>query len=168
MMGVDSAPEDFYLRSCSGSVRLSGRKASGFVVEPLDGSTALKLPTVRECEEIPNFRDEIPTPEVVAAYPHLRDIVDFIPPLDEEAEILLLIGRDVIEAHYVHDQRIGETSPYAQRLSLGWVVIGESCLNKVHAPETIVVNKTNLLRDGRVSIMDPCRNLLQCPGMFYG
>ena len=44
LMGIDSPSEDYYLMSCSGSVRTNGRKASGVIVESLDGSTALKLP----------------------------------------------------------------------------------------------------------------------------
>ena len=90
------------------------------------------------------------------AYSHLQDLVGLIPPIDDDADILLLIGRDLIDAHYVLDQRTGHRSPYAQKLSLGWVVIGESCLSRAHAPETIVANKTYLLDNGRPSLMDPC------------
>ena len=157
-MGVDTPPEEYSLESCSGIVRASGRRANGLIVESLDGSCAMKLPTVIECDDIPNIRDEIPTPEVVACYPHLCDLVNVIPPLDPNADIELLIGRDLIEAHYVRDQRTGETSPYAQKLNLGWVIIGESCLSKTHAGVTVVVNKTHLLQNGRSSIMKPCDN----------
>ena len=80
-------------------------------------------------------------------------------PLDNRAQILLLIGRDLMEAHHVIDHRIGpKGSPYAQRLKLGWVVVGETCLGKVHKPEFVNVNKINLLVDGRSSIFTPCVN----------
>lgn len=75
---------------------------------------------VLECDQIPDVRYEIPTPDVASHYPHLRDIEPFIPPLNPDAQIMLLIGRDLIEAHHVLDQRIGPpNSPYAQKLPLG-------------------------------------------------
>ena len=37
---------------------------------------------------------------------HLHQISNKIPPLDSSAEILLLIGRDVPEAHHVESQII--------------------------------------------------------------
>lgn len=98
---------------------------------------------------MPDVREEIPTPEVARYHSHLNDIAGCISPLDAESNILLLIGRDLIEAHHVHDQRIGpRNSPYAQKLSLGWVVIGETCLGKVHRPDMVNVKKTYILGNG--------------------
>lgn len=72
----------------------------------------MKLPVVTECNDIPDDRKEIPTPEVISAHAHLCDLP--IAPLDPDAEILLLIGRDLMEAHHVHDQRIGpKNTPFA-------------------------------------------------------
>jgi hypothetical protein len=39
--------------------------------------------------------------------------------------------------------------PFAQELPLGWVIIGEVCLGKVHAPTEISVRKTHVLNNGR-------------------
>ncbi|XP_046544637.1 uncharacterized protein LOC124254832 [Haliotis rubra] len=72
-------------------------------------------------------------------------------------KILLLIGRDVIETHLVLDQRIGtKGAPYAQRLPLGWVIIGETCLGKIHSPEVVNVNKIKVWNNGRTSLLTPC------------
>lgn len=147
----------YTLSSCSGSITYSGRTACNFVIEPVDGGVQLSLPNIVECDEIPNSRQEIPTPDVARAYPHLVEIADKIPPLDRDSEILLLIGRDMIKSHHVLDQRIGPLeAPYAQRLHLGWVIIGEVCLGLAHKPKRVVVNKTFLLPDGRESICEPC------------
>jgi hypothetical protein len=54
------------------------------------------MPTLIECDTIPNNRSEIPTPEAARNYPHLTDIADSIPPLDPKSSILLLIGRYVL------------------------------------------------------------------------
>ena len=142
------------LSSCSGHVTTTRRQASGSLIESLDGSTKLSLPTLIECNQIPNIREEIPTPEVAKYHDHLSDIADEIPPYDPSAPILILIGRDMIAARNVLDQRIGQSnSPNAQKLRFGWVVIREMCLGAVHKPETIITNKIHILRNGRPSTL---------------
>ena len=147
----------YSLSSCAGRIKTHGRRADGFTIESLDHSIKMNLPSLLECNQIPDSKEEIPTPEVTHHYPHLRAIAEFIPPLDTEAKIQLLIGRDLLEAHHVLDQLIGPRNlPYAQKLGLGWVIIGEACLNKVHIPQIVNVNKTCLLQNGRSSTFDPC------------
>lgn len=59
------------LSSCSGHISTIGRQTSGYVIESLDGSTNLPLSTLIECNQIPNMREEIPTPEVASYHEHL-------------------------------------------------------------------------------------------------
>ena len=127
-------PLAYMLSSCAGHTSTYGRLASGFVVEPLDGNSQFQLHTLVECNDGPSSRDEIPTPKVAACYPDLQAITNQIPSLSQ-ADILLLIGRDLPEAQHVLDQRIGPmNTPFAQRLHLSWIVVGEACLGKVHIP----------------------------------
>ena len=56
-----------------------------------------KLPTLIECDGVPQDKEEIPTLEIAMQYPHLSSIDDEIPPLDSEAKVQLLIGRDAPE-----------------------------------------------------------------------
>ena len=162
--GTESA---FNLSSCAGYTSAYGRRANGFIIESLNGEAQFRLPTLIECDQIPSAREEIPTPEIAANYSHLQSIQDQIAPLEDQADILLLIGRDLPEAHHILDQRIGpKGTPYAQRLHLGWVIIGETCLGKVHRPDSVNVNKTYLLPDKRTSYFSPCVNRInvkECP-----
>ena len=88
---------------------------------------------------------------------HLNDLSVFIPSLDTETSTLLLIGRDLPEAHLVLDQRIGPRgSPFAQKLPLGWVVIGETCLGGINRTDYVSTNKTFFLSSGRSSLFKPC------------
>ncbi|XP_063397214.1 uncharacterized protein LOC134681506 [Mytilus trossulus] len=152
----------YTLSSCSGKVNITGKKISNLIVESLDANVALDLPPLIECDGIPNIRSEIPTPEIAAYYNHLWDIASNIPQIDENCEILLLLGRDIIEAHHVMDQRIGPRgSPYAQKLPLGWTIIGETCLDKTHVPEVVNVNKTFLVKGDRPSLVQPCVNAFE-------
>ena len=138
---------------------MSGGRAIDCKIESLDGSKCYHLPTLIECTNIPNLRDEIPTPHVAMHHAHLRDIACHLPELDEEAGIHLLIGMDQIDVHHVVDQNIGPPgSPFAQHLGLGWVVIGELCLGKVHQPVSVVTNKTYLISKDRASVCQPCQN----------
>ena len=152
--GNNSQDIVYKLDSCAGQVLTAGRRATGYVVESLDSSVCFKLPELVECNNIPNNRDEIPSPAVAEKYSHLQDIAAYIPPHDEHADIELLIGLDLIEAFYVLEDRVGK--PYAQRLPLGWVMFGSVCLGKVHGTEVVSVNKINVLRDGRPTLLEPC------------
>jgi hypothetical protein len=81
------------------------------------------------------------------------------PEIDCYTQILFLIGRDLVEAHHIHDQIIGPPgAPFAQKLGLGWVVIGEMCLGKVHYTDQVNVNKSHVLYGSQVSLFSPCEN----------
>ncbi|XP_065944078.1 uncharacterized protein [Magallana gigas] len=154
---IQSESESYTLFSCSGQSTCSGRRVNGLVVEALDGSCHFNLPTVIECDEIPDNRGEIPTPEVAEKYFHLREIADHLMPLDSEINILLLIGRDLGDAHHILEQRIGPpNTPYAQKLQLGWVIVGEVCLGRTHRPDVVVANKVAVMSDGRTTLSAPC------------
>lgn len=47
-------------------------------------------------------------------------------------------------------------APYAQRLDLGWIIVGDVCLGTVHKPSEVNVYKANVLNNGRVSFFRPC------------
>ncbi|XP_047671761.1 uncharacterized protein LOC125145112 [Tachysurus fulvidraco] len=162
---VESEQFSYHLRTCSGIIKTSGRKAEGFQVESLDGKVLISLPPLIECHEITNNRAEIPTPSAVLSQPHLCHIAKHIPELEPKAEILLLLGRDVIRAHKVRQQVNGpNNAPFAQRLDLGWVVIGEVCLGNAHRP-TVNTFKTNVLESGRYSIFQPCTSFMRIKEM---
>ena len=56
-----------------------------------------------------------------------------------EVDIQLLTGRDLIEAHQVLQQITRpESTPFAQRLRLGWYVVGEVCRGMPHKPDNMV------------------------------
>lgn len=158
----DYPNHQYTLISCSGSFAASGRRGIGFVIESLNGKCSFKLPMLIECAELPNNREEIPSPRVAKGYSHLADISDKIPDLLENVEIEVLIGRDLIDAHVVQDQRKGSRGmPFAQSLTLGWVIIGPVCLDSLHIPEKINVNKTHIIQNGRPSLLHPCDNRIQ-------
>ncbi|XP_062607667.1 uncharacterized protein LOC134269481 [Saccostrea cucullata] len=163
-LGVQGNELMYNLSSCSGKEHALGRQAYGFIVESLDSSTSLRLPTLIECRSIPQDVSEIPTPEIAEQYPHLRGISSEIPKYDPKHHIGLLIGRDLTEAHHVFQQIIGpKDNPFAQKTCFGWVIIGNVCLDGKHLPMldnpsdiTITSFKTSVLPSGRSTIFQPC------------
>ncbi len=111
----------------------TGRRASGFTVQSINGKTQVELPTLIECVMMPDDRSEIPTPDVTQYFPHLKSGADKIPECDPDASILLLLGRDILSVHKVCEQINGPLkTPYAQTLDLGWVIVGEVCLAEAY------------------------------------
>lgn len=139
---------------------MTSRVAKNLLVTSLDDSTTHALPPIIECYAVPFNRNEIATPDIAKQFQHLTNIACHIPELYPQAKILLLIGRDLIIAHHVLEQRISHDAPYAQKLSLGWTIIGETYLKKAHLPATISVYKVYLHNDGRPSILLPCNSSL--------
>ncbi|KAK3706058.1 hypothetical protein QZH41_004150, partial [Actinostola sp. cb2023] len=158
-LSIEGTATAYTLRTCSGVKQTKGRLASSLMIESLDQRVKYRLPTLTECDEIPNNREEIPTPDVARAHSHLQQIADEIPELDECADILLLVGRDIPPLHKVHESRNGpRDAPWGQRLDLGWVVLGNTCLDGAHKPNQISPYKTQILHNGRPSLLEPCPN----------
>ena len=105
-------------------------------------------------------------------FPHLHEIASEIPPLDPNADIHLLLGRDAPELLKVREFRNGpKGSPWAQKLSLGWTIIGQMCLDFVGGPAHMLTCCTSLLsaNDGEPwdKHMEPeCYEFIPCPNQF--
>lgn len=64
LFNVKGGRSPYSLRTCAGIAEKSGTSAHGFQIQSLDEEVTLTLPTLIECNQIPNDRSEIPTPEV--------------------------------------------------------------------------------------------------------
>ncbi|XP_074469284.1 uncharacterized protein LOC141754250 [Sebastes fasciatus] len=167
MFSIKGAAVPYTLKTCAGMMETAGRKAHGFTVESTDGKINMPLPILTECNEIPNNRSEIPTPEAAYHHHHLRQVASEIPNLDPAADILLLLGRDIIRAHKVRKQHNGpHYAPYAQKLDLGWVIIGDVCIGGVHKTNTVSAMKTCILDNGRPTCLTPCENQIRVKEIY--
>lgn len=166
---IKGAAEPYVLKTCAGVVTTKGRRAHGYVVESLDGNVSIQLSTLIECNRMLDNREEIPTPEAAYHHDHLRAIASEIPPLDSSADILLLLGRDIVRVHKVLQQyNRPRDAPFAQKLDLGWVIVGDVCLGGAHAPKAVSSFKTCLLDNGRPSHLLPCGNVVNVKEDFSG
>ena len=125
----------------------------------MGGKYTVTLHSVIECDAIPDSKEETLTPAVGRAHPHLKEIANKIPEIDPEADIHLLVGRNVPQLHKVHESRNGKSaSAWAQRLDLGWVILSKVCLDGAHTPSNVSSFRTHVLPNGRPSILEPCPN----------
>lgn len=84
--------------------------------------------------------------------------MDRIPALDPSASILIVLSRDIPQAHKVREHNSPHNAPYAQQLDLGWVIVREVCLGRAHKSDCVSVYRTNVLSSGRTSLFDPSTN----------
>ncbi|KAK3749126.1 hypothetical protein QZH41_001121 [Actinostola sp. cb2023] len=145
-LGADGPTEKYLLSTCSSSDQVKyGRRVSGLIVRSIQNGNESELPTLVECDGIPEDKTEIPTPELARRFAHLRDIADEIPPADSSASIHILLGRDAPELLKVRAFKNGPRgAPWAQKLLLGWTVSGQACLDHVNGPVHIQARQTKV------------------------
>ncbi|TWW54543.1 hypothetical protein D4764_0103490 [Takifugu flavidus] len=95
LFNIQTNSTPYTLRTCSGKIDTSGRRGTNFILESVNGKLHLPLPPLIECDMVPDDRAEIPSPEIALHHPHLKPVADKIQPVDYDAPILLLIGRDM-------------------------------------------------------------------------
>lgn len=74
---------------------------------------------------------------------NLKHIAHLIPELNPNAQILQLLSRDILQVHKVRDQ-CPHNASYAQKLDLGWVVVGEVCLAGADKPKGVNAYRSNV------------------------
>lgn len=72
MFNISGETFSYTLKTCSGIMEKTGRRASNFTVRSIDKQIHIELPTLIECDMIPDDKSEIPTPEVTQHFSHLK------------------------------------------------------------------------------------------------
>ncbi|KAK3753684.1 hypothetical protein QZH41_013130 [Actinostola sp. cb2023] len=156
--------------NCTSKMVNYGRRVAGIMIDANGKSS--KLPTLVECSHIPRDKGEIPNPEIANRFDHLRGIAEEIPPLDNQADVQLLIGRDVPELLKVRAFKNGpKGAPWAQKLDLGWTISGQVCLNRIGGPVHVFTKHTAVstpdVANENVQLeVSPCPNLFQVKESF--
>ncbi|XP_006822329.1 uncharacterized protein LOC102807461 [Saccoglossus kowalevskii] len=118
---------------------ITSKKIDGLVVKDMDGVTNINLPSVYTREVIPASHSQIPKPETIRQWPHLKKVAEKLYPYQSDAEIGLLIGLNCTRALKPRDVIPGnENDPYAVQAALGWGVIG-----MMHNPNDDSMNNYN-------------------------
>ena len=67
---------------------------------------------------MPDDRSELLTPEAAEHHSHLKPIAHMIPELDPDAQILLLLGWDILQVHKARDHEMTQTMPLMPKKNL--------------------------------------------------
>ncbi|XP_039193846.1 uncharacterized protein LOC120305702 [Crotalus tigris] len=161
LFDVPSEEMPYTLLTYTGSLRTVGRVIAGLCIESLDGSSRFPLPPLLEWDNIPIDHSQIGTRETARAIPHLRHMADLFPPLDPEAEILLLLGQDApLLLGCERRIRGPPDTPVALKTELGWVLVGTVSVPSAASSDQANVPATSILRNGRASPLKPCQRTL--------
>ena len=126
--GVETTLE---LSTITGRTEVKAKAVTGLVIEALDASNEISLPTTYTREDMPVDRQLIPRRETAAKWPHLREVTECIPPYYPDASIGLLIGLNCSQAIKPKELVTGDdNAPWAVRTALGWGVVGLALGNK--------------------------------------
>lgn len=112
---INSQASPYLLKTYAGTIEASERRADGFKIEPVICDISLTLPTLIECNDTPDNRTEIPTIEVAQNNLHLKRIASEIKKMDDNAQILMLLGCDALRVNKVRCQINGpHNAPFAR------------------------------------------------------
>ena len=104
---------------------VTSQKINDLVVRGLIENQEVMLPKTYSRKEIPAKRGQIPRPETVKKWPHLKRIEEHLLPYQHDAYVGLLIGANCTKAIKPREVIPGaDDDPYAVRTTLGWGVIG--------------------------------------------
>ena len=120
-----------------------GLIVSGIEVRGVNEKKWLTLPSTLTHPSIPDSRDEVATPDLVRAHPHIRKYASNFPEITSDEEVLLLIGVNCGAA--MRTRCYGSRYPFVHHTALGWAVVGPTCLqsNTLQKPHKILKTKTS-------------------------
>ncbi|CAH8287249.1 unnamed protein product [Heterobilharzia americana] len=151
LLGLSTDGTKTIIKTVSGS-RLADSVSKPFEVYSLDGNECILIDRAVVARDLPVRRPKGSMRESIKRWPHLTDV----PWTEvEDGEVLLLIGCDVPEAHWVLDQKLGgRKSPYAVRSLLGWVVFGPTSFREHRERVVNCTSRSDLLVDQWKKIYD--------------
>ena len=113
------------LSTVLGEDLVTSQKINDLVVRGLIENQEVMLPKTYSRKEIPAKRGQIPRPETVKEWLHLKRIEEHLLPYQHDAYVGLLIGANCTKAIKPRDVIPGaDDDPYTVRTTLGWGVIG--------------------------------------------
>ena len=106
------------------NVPVKSARIAGLSVRGYDSKKAVALPTLYTTNNIPVCTDNIPTPDVVSEWPHLKPVAQHLMP-KSNCNIGLLIGYNCPQALVPREvvAPVGN-GPFGQKTDLGWGIVG--------------------------------------------
>ena len=124
MLNARFKPRGLVLRTMQGETKVASTAVCDLIVMDMNGENPIRLPKTYTRPMIPVDYGQIPKPETVAKWPHLREIADKLPAYNGVGSVDLLIGSNCPEAMVPLQVVTGDgNAPFAVRYKHGWTVI---------------------------------------------
>ncbi|XP_067027926.1 uncharacterized protein [Acropora muricata] len=125
MLALSGPDVQLRLSTILGEDVVTCQKISGLVVRGFKEPADVALPPAYSREEIPAKRSQIPRPESVLGWPHLKRVANQLMPYRHDIHVGLLLGVNCARAIKPREIITGtDDDPYAKKTTLGWGVIG--------------------------------------------
>ena len=111
--------------------------------------------TLRGALTYPSVADnkhQVATPDIVERFRHTAKYSRFFPTLDDQAQVLVLIGLDNIHIH--RSDRLTRTAPYVHRTPLGYALVGKVCSDTAGSEHTATVLRTQTCDSNNILLED--------------
>ncbi len=140
-LGAHSVNTQLQLRTMHGSSCTDSRVVSNLVVTDMQGQNAIPLPKSYTRCEIPIAKTQIPRPEIVRKWDHLRNVADQLPAYRDDIQVEILIGSNCPAA--LEPLAVVPASGqglFATRLRHGWTLYSplKGCTSR---PEEVTCNR---------------------------
>ena len=118
-------PTQLQLRTMHGSSCTDSQVVRDLVVTDINGQASVDLPKVYTRQEIPVTSQQIPRPEMIRKWSHLRGVADQLPIYRPDLEVGILIGTNCPSAlEPIEVVPMKGHGPFATRLRHGWTIYG--------------------------------------------
>ena len=124
-LDLPSTPTTVKIKTMTGEETSRCCMISNLLITNANNGKSVKIPTSYTKDTIPVDKDEIPTPEKIHSWKHLSHLQPFLPQVDTNIEVGVLIGGNcpaALEPIRVIPSKID--SPYAFETRLGWCIVG--------------------------------------------
>ena len=134
---------------------------TGLHVRCINEKTVIALPEALTSDGIADTSDEVATPNIVRAHPHLAHFAPNFTKADPSAKVLLLIGRNCGAA--MATKCYGRREPYAHKTPLA--LVGNTCVPHAQCDKNERVLKTSLVDGVNVKSLFPSSipDIMNCP-----
>ena len=141
-IGVDGERTELQLGTMHGQSLVTTTVVNDLVVTDLEDKNPIEIPRSYTRMEIPVTEQQIPTPEVVKQWEHLRGVAERMPEFIPNLEVGLLIGSNCPAAmEPLEVVPSGDKGPYAMRLRHGWTLTGPLPVKDSPIPDNVTCHR---------------------------
>ena len=93
--GIEGDSIIYKLTTTAGyQTKIEGNRIFDFQIKGITEKSWIDLPPLRTNPYLPTCKNEVADPELVASHPHIRSYAKRFPSVNEEIEVIILVGAD--------------------------------------------------------------------------